>query len=61
MAFTSSVHLFVAASLFFLIGCREPTTPPPAGYFGATLPMEQVVTQINANAEQIPTLRGAGS
>jgi hypothetical protein len=61
MAFTSSLRLLVSSSLcLFIIGCHEPTAPPPAGYFGPTLPMEQVVTGVNANAEQIPTLRGAG-
>jgi hypothetical protein len=43
-------------------GCgAAPKNFSPAGYFGPTLAMSRVVAQINANNEQISTLRGAGS
>jgi hypothetical protein len=44
--------------LLFGCGCRN--APPPPSYYGPTLPFNQVVEQINANAERIPTLRGEG-
>ena len=51
--------MFIGGLIF---GCHaQPKTSGPAGYFAATEPINTVVQRINANAEQIPTLRGAGA
>ncbi|HEY7088110.1 MAG TPA: hypothetical protein VH518_08485 [Tepidisphaeraceae bacterium] len=48
------LSVFICASV---LGCR-PRGPAP--YFGPTLPFNEVVQAINANAEKIPSLRGEG-
>src|SRR5581483_5269294 len=50
--------LLVCAGLW---GCHPPPPPRIVGYTGPTEPITAVINQINQNADQIPTLRGAGS
>jgi hypothetical protein len=39
-----------------LWGCASNAPPMPKGYFGATLPMADVIAQIDRNNDQLPTL-----
>src|SRR5450432_1790049 len=58
-AFYLCLSVFICG---FVFGCRGPQKMAAlAGYFGDTEPINTVVQRINANAEQIPTLRGAGA
>ncbi|HMO27444.1 MAG TPA: hypothetical protein PKB10_14375, partial [Tepidisphaeraceae bacterium] len=43
-----------------LAGCRPPPPPTPAGYFGPTETISEVVRQINANNQRLPTLWASG-
>ena len=45
----------IAAACLVLTGCRPPT-PPPSGYYGDTLAMADVITNINDNNARINTL-----
>jgi hypothetical protein len=45
----------VVCALGILCACAQ-TAPPRSGYFGPTLPLSDVVAQINANNSKIPTL-----
>ncbi|MGD0389030.1 MAG: hypothetical protein ABSC42_08755 [Tepidisphaeraceae bacterium] len=49
-----SLKLFFLAALGLGVGCAAP--PAPQGYYGPTLPLEQVVGRINENNARIPTL-----
>lgn len=49
-----------AAGMLGITGCRAPVRDAPRGYFGPTESIHAVVQKVNANNEQIPTLRGAG-
>ena len=45
----------------YLPGCQAPPKQRAARYTGPTEPLRSVVEKVNANAEKVPTLRGAGS
>jgi len=48
------VRVFLLSSLaLFLSACQQ---PQPPGYYGATSSLEEVISKINANNRQLPTL-----
>ena len=53
--------LILCMLLGMMVGCRAPSQPPVAAYFGPTLPLDELINQVNANDSKIPTLRGAGN
>ena len=53
---SSWIPLLAASLLLALSACTSPAPPPSPGYYGPTLPLPQLIDQINQNNTRIPTL-----